>query len=111
MTYPMCSVGSEDKEGLAGEPGAAAGNERTGERGAGGNGGGAGAGAGVEGGPASDGGGTPGGHGYAVARNRGMRSAEKRAARLDRMYARRAEQPGAAAARGEAEGVGQSGTT
>ena len=51
---------------------------------------------------------TPDGHGYAVARNRGVRSAEKRAARLDRMYARRAERPGAVAAREGTEGAGQS---
>ena len=38
-----------------------------------------------------------------------MRSAEKRAARLDRKYARRAEPPGAVAAREGAEGAGQSG--
>ena len=43
----------------------------------------------------------------AVARQRGVRSAEKRAVRLDRKYARRAERRGAAAAREEAEEVEQ----
>ena len=75
----------------------------------------AGAGAGW-GGEAADGGGTPDDHGYAVARNRGVRSAEKWAARLDLDWTgctpgERAEQPGAAAAREGVEGVGRSGAT